>query len=110
MERTEKVNYCFYKILRLQSGNSLKREPLLSFVRYLWMGVRPGGNAMRRIRVAATQMSCSWDRTKTLNKADCLVHRAAEQGAHIILLQELFETPYFCQRHSYEYMKLASCN
>lgn len=62
---------------------------------------------MRRIRVAATQMSCSWDRTKTLNKADCLVHRAAEQGANIILLQELFETPYFCQRHSYEYMKLA---
>lgn len=62
---------------------------------------------MRKVSVAATQMSCSWDREETLKKADCLVRKAAKEGADIILLQELFETPYFCQRQSYEYMKLA---
>lgn len=63
---------------------------------------------MRKISVAATQMSCSWNREETLQKADRLVRTAAEQGANIILLQELFETPYFCQKQSYEYKELAT--
>jgi N-carbamoylputrescine amidase len=62
---------------------------------------------MRKIKVAATQMSCTWDREETLMKADKLVRQAAENGANIILLQELFETPYFCQQQKFEYMKLA---
>lgn len=63
---------------------------------------------MRKVSVAATQMSCSWNREETLQKADGMVREAAERGANIILLQELFETPYFCQKQSYEYMKLAT--
>lgn len=64
---------------------------------------------MRKVKVAATQMSCSWDKEGTLEKAEQLVRKAAEQGANIILLQELFETPYFCQQQKFEYMKLATC-
>ena len=63
---------------------------------------------MRRVVVAATQMSCTWDREATLAKAEKLVREAAAKGANIILLQELFETPYFCQRHDFEYMDLAT--
>ncbi len=63
---------------------------------------------MRKVTVAATQMSCSWDREEVLDKAERLVREAAEKGANIILLQELFETPYFCQKHNFEYMKLAT--
>ena len=66
------------------------------------------GNIMRNIKVAATQMSCSWDREETLNKADVLVRTAAKEGANVILLQELFETPYFCQLHKFGYMELAT--
>ena len=51
---------------------------------------------MTTITVAATQMSCSWDREANLKKAEALVCEAAAQGAEVILLQELFETPYFC--------------
>lgn len=63
---------------------------------------------MREVKVAATQMSCTWNRQETLEKADTLVRKAASQGANIILLQELFETPYFCQMQKFEYMNLAT--
>lgn len=53
-------------------------------------------------------MTCTWDREATLAKADRLVRQAAAEGANIILLQELFETPYFCQLEKYEYFDLAS--
>lgn len=62
---------------------------------------------MREVTVAATQMACTWDREATLKKADALVRKAAAQGAQIILLQELFETPYFCQKHEYGLMELS---
>lgn len=63
---------------------------------------------MREVTVAATQMSCSWAREETLDKAERLVGKAAEQGANIILLQELFETPYFCQNQNFDYMELST--
>lgn len=63
---------------------------------------------MREIKVAATQMECTWNRRETLERADRLVREAADSGANIILLQELFETPYFCQLQKFEYMKLAT--
>ncbi len=63
---------------------------------------------MRKVKVAATQMSCSWNKKETLDKADALVRDAAKKGANIILIQELFETPYFCQLHKFEYMELAT--
>ncbi len=63
---------------------------------------------MRNIKIAATQMPCTWDRQAALDKADQLVRQAAQKGADIILLQELFETPYFCQLQKFEYMELAT--
>ena len=48
------------------------------------------------VTVAATQMTCSWDLQNNIEKAINMVHKSADLGAQIILLQELFETPYFC--------------
>ena len=62
---------------------------------------------MRKVVVAATQMSCSWNGEEVLDKAEKLVRKAAAEGANIILLQELFETPYFCQKQKFEYFDLA---
>jgi len=53
-------------------------------------------NAARPLTLAATQMACTWDTTANLERAEALVRRAAGLGARVILLQELFETPYFC--------------
>ncbi|MGG7146254.1 N-carbamoylputrescine amidase [Clostridium butyricum] len=63
---------------------------------------------MRKIKVAATQMSCTWDLEATLKKAEDMVRDAKKQGANIVLLQELFETPYFCQTESYKYLNIAT--
>lgn len=63
---------------------------------------------MRNVTVAATQMACTWDREETLERAAGLVEEAAQKGANIVLLQELFETPYFCQQERTEYLKLAT--
>ena len=63
---------------------------------------------MRNVKIAATQMPCTWNRQATLDKADHLVREAAQKGANIILLQELFETPYFCQLQKFQYMELAT--
>ena len=62
---------------------------------------------MRQVTVAATQMSCSWDAQDNIAKAERLVRSAAAQGAQIILIQELFEAPYFCQDQIYDFMNLA---
>lgn len=62
---------------------------------------------MRKVTTAVTQMACSWDREKTLYRAEHLVREAVEKGANIVLLQELFETPYFCQTHKFKYFNLA---
>src|SRR3546814_3468292 len=51
---------------------------------------------MRKVTVAATQMACSWDREANVAGAEALVREAAGQGAQVVLIQELFETPYFC--------------
>ena len=62
---------------------------------------------MRKVTVAATQMSCSWDIDENIQKAEKLVREAAAKGAQIILLQELFETPYFCQKETFDYYQYA---
>ncbi len=51
---------------------------------------------MRTLAIAVTQMACTWDRAANIRRAGEMVERAAAQGAQIVLLQELFETPYFC--------------
>ncbi len=63
---------------------------------------------MRKVIFAATQMKCDWDRKAVLEKAERTVRDAAKAGANVILLQELFETPYFCQVQNPGYMQLST--
>ncbi len=62
---------------------------------------------MTTITVAAIQMACTWDIATNIDKAEALVRQAAQQGAQIILLPELFETPYFCKDQKESYFQLA---
>lgn len=62
---------------------------------------------MRTVTLAATQMACDWDVAGNLDRAERLVRRAAAEGATVVLLQELFETPYFCQDQAHEFFALA---
>ncbi len=62
---------------------------------------------MREVTVAASQMACSWDSDANVARAMELVREAASRGANIILIQELFETPYFPAEEREDYFALA---
>ncbi|WFR55420.1 N-carbamoylputrescine amidase [Anaerocolumna sp. AGMB13025] len=62
---------------------------------------------MRIVKIAATQMSCTDVIEDNIKKAEGLVRDAAGKGAQIILIQELFETLYFCQKEKPEYYNYA---
>ena len=62
----------------------------------------------RPVTVAATQFACSWDLDANLARADAMVREAAARGAQVILLQELFETPYFCIEQDSRHLALAT--
>jgi N-carbamoylputrescine amidase len=59
------------------------------------------------IRVAAIQMECGPDRGLNLQRAIAAVRDAAGRGAQVILLPELFETPYFCKDQDPAHFDLA---
>ncbi len=61
----------------------------------------------RPLTLAATQFACTWDRDANLASAERVVRAAAARGAQVILVQELFETPYFCVDHRYDHQSLA---
>ena len=63
--------------------------------------------APRRVVVAAIQMDCTWDADRNIAVAERLVRRAAAAGAQIILLPELFQTPYFCIEQDPRHLQLA---
>jgi N-carbamoylputrescine amidase len=52
-------------------------------------------------------MACSWDREANVACATGLVREAASRGANVILIQELFETPYFPAEEREKYFDLA---
>lgn len=53
-------------------------------------------------------MKCNNNIDENIKNADKLVRDAASKGANIILLQELFETLYFCQEEKAEHFLIAS--
>jgi N-carbamoylputrescine amidase len=61
----------------------------------------------RQVTVAATQFSCDWNVDENIAKAERCVREAAARGAQIILLPELFETPYFCIEQDSRHLSLA---
>jgi N-carbamoylputrescine amidase len=62
---------------------------------------------MSTVIVAATQMACSWDRDANIARAEKLIRAAAAKGARVVLIQELFESPYFCKDHNPKHFDLA---
>jgi N-carbamoylputrescine amidase len=57
--------------------------------------------------VGLVQMSCAPEPAANLEKAVARVREAARRGAQIICLQELFRSPYFCQREDVALFDLA---
>jgi N-carbamoylputrescine amidase len=65
-------------------------------------------NPKREVSVAALQFACGWDIDANIATAEKLLRQAAGKGAQIILIQELFETPYFCIEQDSRHLRLAT--
>jgi N-carbamoylputrescine amidase len=63
--------------------------------------------APRPVTLATIQMACGWDGAANIARGEELVRAAAARGARVILLPELFETPYFCIEQDARHLKLA---
>ena len=61
----------------------------------------------RPVTVAAMQMACDWDTRRQHCARRTAGAQAAARGAQIILLPELFETPYFCIEQDVRHLALA---
>ncbi len=59
------------------------------------------------VTFAATQFACTDDAATNLDSAERVLRLAAKKGAQVVLLQELFETPYFCKDHLASHFELA---
>jgi N-carbamoylputrescine amidase len=62
---------------------------------------------MGKIKIGMVQMSCTDSKEQNLSKAITGIKKAAADGAHIVCLQELFTSLYFCDAEDYENFKLA---
>jgi N-carbamoylputrescine amidase len=60
------------------------------------------------LTVAVTQFSCGWDRAANIDRAEELLREAVRAGAQVVLLPELFETPYFCIEQDTRHLRLAT--
>ncbi len=59
------------------------------------------------IKFAAIQLSINWNKQETIQKIIDKVVEACLNGAQVIVLQELIETPYFCKTKKNKYFQLA---
>ena len=64
-------------------------------------------NVVNTVTVAATQFACGAEIAGNVDRAERVVRAAAARGAQIILLPELFETPYFCKDQNVDLFELA---
>lgn len=60
-----------------------------------------------KVKVAAIQMQMCENKDRNIQKAVQMVRNAAQSGAQVILLPELFSGFYFCQIESYDHFKQA---
>jgi N-carbamoylputrescine amidase len=61
----------------------------------------------RKVTVGLIQLTCGNDKQANIVKAVDAVKKAAEKGAEIICLQELFASLYFCNEENYDHFSLA---
>ena len=61
----------------------------------------------RPTSVALIQMKCSTDPAENLIRACDFLRQAADRGAHVACLPELFRTQYFCQTEDHTHFDLA---
>src|SRR4051812_44585009 len=66
-----------------------------------------GAAPQRAFSVGLVQMRCTPDPRDNVERALARIREAAQKGANVVCLPELFRTQYFCQREDPELFDLA---
>jgi N-carbamoylputrescine amidase len=61
----------------------------------------------RKLTIGLPQYACGPDPEENIERAEALIRECAEQDCHLICLQELFHTTYFCQEVDPSYFEWA---
>lgn len=61
----------------------------------------------KKLRVATIQQPCYRNKKQSLQISESLIERAAQEGAQLVVLQELHTTDYFCQTEDHANFELA---
>jgi len=61
----------------------------------------------KKVKIGIVQTSCSGNKEENMRKTIEKIGEAAEKGAQIVCLQELFSTLYFCDREDWDRFSLA---
>ena len=61
----------------------------------------------KTIKVGLVQQTCSEEKKENLKKLYDNIHDCAKKGAELVVLQELHNTPYFCQTENTDLFDLA---
>ncbi|HRH33758.1 MAG TPA: carbon-nitrogen hydrolase [Catalimonadaceae bacterium] len=69
--------------------------------------MNPSSKNNRQVRVGIIQLTCSNSPLENLNRTLEKIREAAKGGAQVLVLQELFQSLYFCDVEDYENFKLA---
>lgn len=64
-------------------------------------------NINKTVKVGLVQTKCSGNINDNISKTITQIRNAADNGANIVCLQELFSTLYFCDTENYDNFKLA---
>lgn len=63
--------------------------------------------ATKTVNVGLVQLSCTGDLTQNMQKTTAGIREAAQKGAQVVVLQELFRSLYFCDVEDHDNFKLA---
>jgi N-carbamoylputrescine amidase len=93
-----------YRFVRRSGARKSQRDRGLIFCKLLH---RRHSLAPQKFNVGLVQMSATPDPQQNLERAIARVKQAAERGAQVVCLPELFQTQYFCQREDAALFDLA---
>ncbi|MBI2821793.1 MAG: carbon-nitrogen hydrolase [Acidobacteria bacterium] len=85
----------------------MRAKPGLSRRKHPSAILHPVSKRDRVVTVGLIQMSCGSRPDGNLKKAVARIGEAAEKGAHVVCLQELFRSRYFCQSEDVRMFRLA---
>lgn len=61
----------------------------------------------KTITIAAVQLNCGLEVNENIDQAVSAIRSAADRGAQLVCLQELFSSQYFCQSEDHDHFQLA---